>query len=55
MREAGENWFLISVDGGVNDDNYRELCDCGTDILVAGSALFRAADPKATILKWKNG
>ncbi|HNR63169.1 MAG TPA: ribulose-phosphate 3-epimerase [Thermotogota bacterium] len=55
MREAGENWFLISVDGGVNDDNYEELCESGADILVAGSAIFGAEEPKAAILKWKKG
>jgi len=55
MREAGENWFLISVDGGVNDTNYQELLACGADILVAGSALFSAEEPKTKILNWKNG
>ena len=55
MREAGENWFLISVDGGVNDTNYQELLACGADILVAGSAIFSVEEPKTKILNWKNG
>ncbi len=40
-REEGLD-FLIEVDGGVNLDNAKELMDAGTDILVAGSAVFGA-------------
>ncbi|MBR5128982.1 MAG: ribulose-phosphate 3-epimerase [Firmicutes bacterium] len=36
--------FLIEVDGGVNLDNAKEIIDAGTDILVAGSAVFGASD-----------
>tara|TARA_R110000868_G_scaffold100129_8_gene275487 strand:+ start:741 stop:1400 length:660 start_codon:yes stop_codon:yes gene_type:complete len=34
--------FLIEVDGGVNVDNCNSIIDAGADVLVAGSAVFRA-------------
>lgn len=34
--------YQIEVDGGVNLENGKELCDAGADILVAGSAVFKA-------------
>ncbi|MDD6783844.1 MAG: ribulose-phosphate 3-epimerase [Bacteroidaceae bacterium] len=36
---------LIEIDGGVCRDNARRLVDAGVDVLVAGSAVFKAADP----------
>lgn len=39
----------IEVDGGVSPDNASALADAGADILVAGSSVFRAADPAAAI------
>ena len=36
---------LIEIDGGVSRDNARLLVDAGVDELVAGSAVFKAADP----------
>lgn len=41
---------LIQVDGGVSASNAAELISCGADILVAGSAVFRADDPASVIL-----
>ena len=40
---------LIEVDGGVNTKNASLLWEAGADILVAGSAVFQAPDPIATI------
>lgn len=40
---------LIEVDGGVNRETGRRLVEAGADVLVAGSAVFRAADPRAEI------
>ena len=40
---------LIEVDGGVSPANAPALAKAGADILVAGSAVFRSADPAATI------
>lgn len=40
---------LIEVDGGVQADTAPRLVAAGVDILVSGSYVFKAADPKATI------
>lgn len=39
----------IQIDGGVNLDTGRRLVEAGADILVAGSYVFGAKDPVATI------
>ena len=40
---------LIEIDGGVTDANAQELINCGADVLVAGSYIFKASDPVSTI------
>ena len=40
---------LIEVDGGVQADTAPRLVEAGVDILVSGSYVFKAADPKETI------
>lgn len=40
---------LIEVDGGVSPDNAMALIEAGADILVAGSSVFKAADPTSAI------
>lgn len=40
---------LIEVDGGVNEHNAPMLYEAGADVLVAGNAVFKSADPMATI------
>ena len=40
---------LIEVDGGVQADTAPRLVKAGVNILVSGSYVFKAADPKATI------
>ncbi len=40
---------LIEVDGGVSIDNAADLVRAGADVLVAGSSVFKAADPSAMI------
>jgi ribulose-phosphate 3-epimerase len=37
----------IEIDGGINADTARLAVEAGADILVAGSAIFHAADPVA--------
>ena len=44
---------LIEVDGGVQAETAPRLVEAGVDILVSGSYVFKAADPKATILSLK--
>ena len=45
---------LVEVDGGVNSHNAKPLVDAGADVLVAGSFVFRSADPPDTIRELKN-
>jgi ribulose-phosphate 3-epimerase len=52
LEEAGST-ALIEVDGGVGPSNYAELLDAGAQALVAGNAVFGAADPTATIAQLK--
>jgi ribulose-phosphate 3-epimerase len=44
---------LIQVDGGVSAANSAKLAELGADILVAGSAVFKADDPQAVIAEMK--
>ena len=44
---------LIEIDGGVTDKNASKLVNAGADVLVAGSFVFSAQDPVATIADLK--
>ena len=44
----------IEVDGGVTLENAKSIIDAGADVLVAGSTVFKSADPKETIAKLKS-
>ncbi len=48
LDEAGCD-AIIEVDGGVNERNAQMLVDKGATMLVAGSALYGAADAKAFV------
>lgn len=50
---AGAN-TLIEIDGGVTENNATALVKAGADVLVAGTTVFKAADPKAMIVTLKN-
>ena len=41
--------LMLEVDGGVSATNAKALADAGFDILVAGSAVFKAENPAAVI------
>jgi ribulose-phosphate 3-epimerase len=45
---------LIQIDGGVTTENAPAILRAGADVLVAGSNVFKSADPKATIRALKN-
>lgn len=45
---------LIEIDGGVNQDNARQLMDAGADVLVAGNFVFSASNPKEVIQRLKS-
>lgn len=49
MRGESGAHFLIEVDGGVNIETGKALVDAGADVLVAGSAVFKAEDPLSYI------
>jgi ribulose-phosphate 3-epimerase len=44
---------IIEIDGGVTDKNALQLAQAGADVLVAGSYVFSAANPTATIADLK--
>ena len=41
--------LVIEVDGGVTLENAAQVRQAGTDVLIAGTAVFGAADPEAAI------
>lgn len=45
---------LIEIDGGVNRTTGKLLADVGADVLVAGSAVFKAQDPEEEIRALKH-
>ena len=46
IREKKGYGYLISVDGGINNETLRSVLDAGTDIVVSGSSFFNGS------LKW---
>ncbi len=44
----------IEIDGGVKQSNAKKLLDAGADVLVAGSFVFSAENPIATIAQLKS-
>ena len=46
--------FLIEIDGGVNSENAPKLLECGANVLVAGSFVFKSANPINTIAHLKS-
>lgn len=48
IRETGKD-ILIEVDGGIKQENAQMVIDAGADVLVIGTGLFRAKDPKAVV------
>ena len=49
MIERTGRDILIEVDGGVKQSNAAQVIDAGADVLVMGTGLFRAEDPKAVV------
>ena len=45
LDEEAASGVLIEIDGGVGMGNARALVDAGANVLVAGSSVFKAADP----------
>lgn len=53
MKEKYNPELIIEVDGGVSLDNAAKLLSCGANALVAGNAVFSAADIPARIAEFK--
>ncbi len=49
MIDTANSRALIEIDGGVGMQNAESLLQAGADVLVAGSSVFGADDPPATI------
>jgi ribulose-phosphate 3-epimerase len=52
ITQAGAS-TLIEIDGGVDANNAAALTKAGADVLVAGTTVFKAADPIAMIASLK--
>src|SRR5947199_3468 len=44
----------IEVDGGITLENAYSITEAGANVLVAGSTVFKSADPKQTIAQLKS-
>jgi ribulose-phosphate 3-epimerase len=49
MRDRAGLDFPIEVDGGIGPENVSEVVRAGAQILVAGTSVFRTADPAAAV------
>ncbi len=47
--------YLIQVDGGINSDTRERVVRAGAEVLVAGSAIFKAESPELEIKLLKQG
>lgn len=57
LRSKIDEWGLstrIEVDGGITLENAQAVVEAGADVLVAGSTVFKSADPKKTIRQLKH-
>lgn len=53
MRQVIGAGFEIEIDGGITVDNAHLAVEAGVDVIVAGSAVFKAEDPAAAINSFK--
>jgi len=53
IKTAGAK-TLIQIDGGVSESNAKALVTAGADVLVAGTTVFKAADPIKIISALRN-
>ena len=54
LKNKTNSNFLIEIDGGVNSKNAPKLLECGANVLVAGSFVFKSANPMSTIANLKS-
>ncbi|MCW8140448.1 MAG: ribulose-phosphate 3-epimerase [Planctomycetota bacterium] len=56
LRAAiGDRPIDVQVDGGLNPETVRHAASLGANVIVAGSAVFRAPDPAAAIAALRDG
>ena len=53
MRQVLGADFEIEIDGGITVDNAHLAIEAGVDVIVAGSAVFKAENPAAVIASFK--
>jgi len=53
IDEQGLN-VLIEIDGGVTLENAQSIVEAGADVLIAGSTVFKSADPTTAIAELKS-
>ena len=53
LIQEKEATVTIEIDGGVTASNAKKLTDLGADVLVAGSFVFKSANPSSTISELK--
>jgi len=54
LKNKTNSNFLIEIDGGVNSTNAPKLLECGANVLVAGSFVFKSENPISTIADLKS-
>ncbi len=54
MIVANKSNAVIEIDGGVNQQNAKQLLGAGASVLVAGNFVFTASDPKKVISELKS-
>tara|TARA_B110000438_G_scaffold300493_1_gene353011 strand:+ start:1023 stop:1679 length:657 start_codon:yes stop_codon:yes gene_type:complete len=54
LIELKNSSAIIEIDGGVTDQNAKELIKAGADVLVAGSFIFKSISPLDTISNLKS-
>ncbi|MFD1318996.1 ribulose-phosphate 3-epimerase [Loigolactobacillus zhaoyuanensis] len=54
LRQTNDYQFEIEVDGGISNETVKACSDAGTDVFVAGSYVYGAADPAQQIQTLRN-
>ena len=55
VAERGERALDLQVDGGLNPETVKHAAAAGANVIVAGSAVFKAPDPAAAIAALRAG
>jgi ribulose-phosphate 3-epimerase len=54
FADSGQLELRIEVDGGISEDSVAQAVEAGADTLVAGTAVFGAADPGAAVRRLRH-